>query len=245
MLQSREMIAGGVGHEPGRVVAIAVVVAVALEVAAREIVERRHADHAAEQVRPAEELVRRMEAAEARTRRQDPFRRVAADMPDVRHHVILDILRVGGLSARLHRHGQVTIHPALPVDAVDGEQPQPPCHEQWLDGLHQEKALVLEVVRCSGGIEQHRRAGMAIRHDGHVHADGVRVPAMTMAWKLRVDELHGWGLVWFRHGRRGDAPPAGTSTRTHDAPSPCAPAHGIAHRLSQPARSRYSLHASW
>ena len=112
-------------------------------------------------------------------------------MSDVWHDFFFDVSRVAGLSPRLERHREIAIHPCVPIDAVDRKEPETTGHQQRLDRFDEEETLVLEEVSRRRRIEQDRRSGVSVRDDRHVVSDRLRVPAVTLPRKARIDELHG------------------------------------------------------
>ena len=181
-----ERRSGQVAKVPGRVVEIAVVVAVALQVIGLEIVEAAHADQPVEEIRPAEQRVGGVKRAEAGARRRDAHRVIAADMADVGDDLFLDVVRVERLATGLLRHWHLRVHPTQAVDAVDREHPNASRHDGGLNRLDEEEALVLQEVRGGRREQEQGPAAMTVGDDRHRQIERGTVPAV---------ETTGYGLI--------------------------------------------------
>ena len=192
--QVQGVIAGDVGDEGHRVVEVDLLVAQPVRVVGLQIVEAAHGDERVEQIGPAEELVGRVEGAEARAGHGHARAGVVHHAADVGDDLLLDVGRVERLAppTLLRRH--VLVHPRVAVDAVDGEDAHAAGEDERLDGLDQPEPLVFEEIGLRGRVDEQRVAPIAVGDNGHLEPEALAVPAEDVPGEVRVD-VHARGLL--------------------------------------------------
>src|SRR6185369_2491799 len=191
VVEQREILAVEPRKVRGRVVEEDVVVPEAEEVTRPQVVEPAHRHQGVEEVGPAEDCVRGVKGAEARSGCADPRRVVLEHLPDVRDHFLLHVAGEERLASCLLRERHPVRHPGVTVDAVDAEDGDPPVEDQRLERLDEPHPLGLEEVTGGGGEEEEGAAPGAVADDGHVDAQPRAVPAEDLPPDPRVHVGHG------------------------------------------------------
>lgn len=161
-----------------------------------QIVVAAHTDDPAEEVRPAEEQVDRVQSPQ-RCAAGDDGGALTRHAFDERHDFLKDILIELLMPDRLVAGVHIGVEPALCVDAVDGKHLHFARIDRACNGINQVKALVLQVVGGSCWQKEQRKAVVPVDGNFHLFVEAGAVPGMDVS-------VHRWFLISRKDSGLGD-----------------------------------------